>query len=683
MEGEGRRVPRVRPQEHRAGVALRKADGEDVRPPGARRRRRGREDRRPAAQAVGPVGDDEVAEGERADRLAAARKGEAEKGRDGTEGSDGCAEDGAEGLDDEAPEGGEVLDGRGGEEAAGPVAGDVEGARRSAEVVEGGGERPACVPGDEERSDIGEILRAAGDGLGTGRWPDRAGEEGVRDVPARRRRLDPPPPARGDHLTDLARMSEEDADDGARPARGLGPEEGAHEPLADEARTRLGPDAQIEAEGRRGAVRPPPASRDAQAADRPDDEAGSLGDDVDRLPRRAGEGEVVGRPVGPNGEARPERPRDEGNLPLEGEEGRSIRLGRPAVRRPAPILYPARVHRWNWIVSPRDDLIYFIGSALAGYLTWLTVVAAAVPVPILWWVWTIVFDSPHLFATATRTYLDAEMRRERPLLLWGALAWFAVGPLAVLAGAGPLFFGFAYVWAYVHLVKQHYGFMVLYKRRNGDSDPAGDRVDSLYIRIALYAPYVAAVFAHPGMTAVLPAEVRAAGGVVVPAAVALTAAATFAYAAHQALRAAGGRRNLPKWLLLAAAIPLHWVVLASTSMPLMAIVMTLTLYHDIQYHRIVWHHNRTLYAAAAPAEADARFGRACTAMARSFALYALAGLGFAVCYRLPRWYNLNVAPRADWIEGLFWGFAFVHYWLDGRIWRIRRDPRIAVGLGPA
>ncbi len=39
-------------------------------------------------------------------------------------------------------------------------------------------------------------------------------------------------------------------------------------------------------------------------------------------------------------------------------------------------------------------------------------------------------DGPHLFATMSRTYLDARRRqmRRRPLL--GSLAWFAAGPAA-------------------------------------------------------------------------------------------------------------------------------------------------------------------------------------------------------------------------------------------------------------
>lgn len=330
---------------------------------------------------------------------------------------------------------------------------------------------------------------------------------------------------------------------------------------------------------------------------------------------------------------------------------------------------------WKWIVSPRDDLIYFIGSAALGFAFWGATIAG-VPVPLLWWTWAVLFDAPHLFATATRTYLDAEMRSERPALLWGSLAWFPVGPLAVWAGAAPVFFAFAYVWAYVHLVKQHYGFMVLYKRRNGERDPLGDRIDAAFIHVALYAPYVAGILANRETARVLPAGAAAAAPIVIPAAVALTAAATVAYVADQAIRARRAAPNPPKWLLLAAACGLHWTVLATPSMPLLAVVMTLTIFHNVQYHRIIWHHNRR-YAAPG---AEARHGAWCARLARSLAAYAAVGVAFAVVYRFPRWYNLHIAPQEAWIEAAFWGFAFVHYWLDGRIWRVRRDPRLARGV---
>ena len=65
--------------------------------------------------------------------------------------------------------------------------------------------------------------------------------------------------------------------------------------------------------------------------------------------------------------------------------------------------------------------------------------------------------------------------------------------------------------------------------------------------------------------------------------------------------------NVPKLLLLAAAVPMHWIVLRSleTVQPAgaaaLVAVSTLTIYHNIQYHRIIWFHNRNKYCRAGAA----------------------------------------------------------------------------------
>src|SRR5438309_197584 len=51
--------------------------------------------------------------------------------------------------------------------------------------------------------------------------------------------------------------------------------------------------------------------------------------------------------------------------------------------------------------------------------------------------------------------------------------------------------------------------------------------------------------------------------------------------------------NVPKYLLLAAAIPMHWIALL-TPMPAkpIALVAILTIYHNLQYQRLIWFHNQ-------------------------------------------------------------------------------------------
>src|SRR6266480_6482858 len=158
----------------------------------------------------------------------------------------------------------------------------------------------------------------------------------------------------------------------------------------------------------------------------------------------------------------------------------------------------------RWIISARDDLIWFIGSVVSSYALLLLYVKGVVPLIPLMAVWAILIDAPHVFGTFSRTYFDRTERLGRARLLWGSLLFFAVGPLLVLAGAGFVFFFVAALWAYYHLVKQHYGFMVLYKKKNGDLAPVDNALDRLLLLFAFNYPFVAFIARDPTAMARVP-----------------------------------------------------------------------------------------------------------------------------------------------------------------------------------
>jgi hypothetical protein len=37
-------------------------------------------------------------------------------------------------------------------------------------------------------------------------------------------------------------------------------------------------------------------------------------------------------------------------------------------------------------------------------------------------------------------------------------------------------------------------------------------------------------------------------------------------------------------------------------------------------------------------------------------------------------------PAVEWLQAALWGFAFTHYVLDSRIWRVRGDKELAAAL---
>src|SRR5258705_12899253 len=221
----------------------------------------------------------------------------------------------------------------------------------------------------------------------------------------------------------------------------------------------------------------------------------------------------------------------------------------------------------RWIISARDDLVWFIGSVVSSYALLLLYISGILPLIPMAALWAILIDAPHVFGTFSRTYFDRTERRNRARLLWGSLIFFAVGPLMVLAGAGFLFFFVAALWAYYHLVKQHYGFMVLYKKKNGDLAPIDNALDRLLLLFAFNYPFIAFIARDPEAMARVPTVLRSGVNGLASLLLAGTVILGIAWLGRQIQKTIiGDPLDVPKYLLLEAGITIHWIVLL-TPMP--------------------------------------------------------------------------------------------------------------------
>jgi hypothetical protein len=347
-----------------------------------------------------------------------------------------------------------------------------------------------------------------------------------------------------------------------------------------------------------------------------------------------------------------------------------------------PDALEARAVSLRWIIGARDDLVWFIGSVASSYALFALYVGGVVPLVPMVAAWAILIDAPHVFGTFSRTYFDREERRARSRLLRWSLAFFAVGPLMVVAGLGLVFFFLAALWAYYHLVKQHYGFMVLYKKKYADLAPTDNALDRLFILLALTYPFVAFVARDPEALARVPARLTRGIGYLETSLLAATIAVALLWTLRQLQRAAGRQPlDVPKYLLLAACVPMHWLVLL-TPMPHkpIAIVAILTIYHNLQYHRLIWFHNRKYTGGG---EARERHGAA-ELISRRLVYYLAFGVLFGLWYQVPRQYVSYTSGRGaqltQLVAAFFWGYAFIHYYLDSKIWRVRRDPSVGKAL---
>ena len=376
----------------------------------------------------------------------------------------------------------------------------------------------------------------------------------------------------------------------------------------------------------------------------------------------------------------------------------------------------------RWIISARDDLVWLIGSVSSSYLLLVLYVKGILPLVPMVALWAILIDAPHVFGTFSRTYFDRTERQNRGRLLWGSLLFFAIGPLMVYAGLGLVFFFLAALWAYYHLVKQHYGFMVLYKKKNSDLAPVDNALDRLFLLFAFNYPFVAFIARDPEAMKRVPAVLQSGVNGLATILLLATVVMGIAWLGRQIQRAVSGEAlNVPKYLLLAAAVPMHWIVLL-TPMPHkpIAIVAILTIYHNLQYHRLIWFHNKkyvrtgsvndrsssdrgsrdrgssnrgsspTVKEGSATALRQ-KYGAA-ELISRRLLYYIAFGILFGLIYQGPRQMLGYIALKNS--DGgiretsfatqlgisFLWGYAFIHYYLDSKIWRVRRDPAVGKAL---
>src|ERR1043165_8941049 len=95
----------------------------------------------------------------------------------------------------------------------------------------------------------------------------------------------------------------------------------------------------------------------------------------------------------------------------------------------------------GWIISRRNDLFFFIGSALLGYLLITLAVAQNGLPPAFLLLYAFAIDGPHVFSTLTRSLLDASERSKlrRVWLIGFPTCVATIGALAIAAGTDAAF----------------------------------------------------------------------------------------------------------------------------------------------------------------------------------------------------------------------------------------------------
>jgi len=335
----------------------------------------------------------------------------------------------------------------------------------------------------------------------------------------------------------------------------------------------------------------------------------------------------------------------------------------------------------RWIVSARDDLTWFIGPVLLCYALVAVYVTRALPfVPIL--AALLLLDASHIFATFTRTYFDREERTVRWRLLAGVLVFLVIGPLVVFAGGYIPYFFLATVWALYHQLKQHYGFAVIYKIKNGDTEEVDNFLDRAFLLANFLGPLFVFVTRRSGFLARADGRLKLLAGYAGYALLVVMAVVSLVWLIRQVVRfSRGGLIDLPKYLLFVAVVPLMWVVMLSPfpyKLP-MVVLMMLPM-HTLQYHRLVWFHNRKY---SSPTATRTRHGLA-VIVNRRLITYAAVVIGYAVVFNLSRRGVIAAFGESSIITqtvlALSIGPLLAHFYLDSVIWRVRRNPEVGRAL---
>jgi hypothetical protein len=406
-----------------------------------------------------------------------------------------------------------------------------------------------------------------------------------------------------------------------------------------------------------------------------------------------------------------------------------------------------RVAAFHWIENRRTDLLYYIGSPLLGLLYLpliffghrllvgadgtplygVVVGGEAFPVTVAFVVmtsWALFIDGPHFWPTLVRTFLDPEewklrgpvLRRSLllfllgpaiimlPVLLAAAVGVFGSSPPARLAALGaPAVLVVFLSWAYFHVVRQHWGFFRLYKRRADDFDPRYERLDTWFFHLAMFLPPLlfvtgpwyptdSALYPNLGLQAPLFGEASV-GSLLHPVLWAAYVGALLLYAGSLVVRLrAGELLNGCKLMFLAAIVPVHMVAFVHPALPLFSQALV-GVGHALQYQRIVWRYGSGKYRGP---EAG-RHGLAARCFRNPW-LYLLPGLAFTwLLLRGPwiEWLTQRVGGLLDsaftgsslpptlgvsLLWGFFLGWLFQHYYLDARIWRLSRDQEVRRSL---
>jgi len=347
--------------------------------------------------------------------------------------------------------------------------------------------------------------------------------------------------------------------------------------------------------------------------------------------------------------------------------------------------------RHLFIVSPRFDGAFFFASVLVVVAAWIAAVPLHVNRFLVLAIVAVVSNGPHLSSTWTRVYMDRREWRERP---WAIVAVPAAITTFVFSwklwgnDAGRLLNTILLYWATWHFLAQNWGLLRIYQRRSGERDETLARC----LEKPLLFASVAWCLLHRLRTGpwtlfgtivyhVRPREwvLDVLGAACVTTAVLLVA-----------LRVCETDRDVRHsgWLRLVflgcAFVGFVVPFVGMTSVDGTTAFAAAAGWHGVQYLGIVRFYHTNAWRAGVHPDARAISWLSQPGGGRlvlyCMLLLTLAGAGYLVIFAGARLTRGTTWDVYTWGASVWLSLTFSHYWLDGVIWKLRRDHTVAARL---
>jgi hypothetical protein len=341
----------------------------------------------------------------------------------------------------------------------------------------------------------------------------------------------------------------------------------------------------------------------------------------------------------------------------------------------------------RWLFSAPIDLALFGGTAAIALVLVLVGpslgAAGGEPPEWSWIAGVLLVDVAHVWSTAFVVYLDPAERQRRPVI-YTVVPILAFGLAAALyaCGEGTFWRAIAYL-AVFHFIRQQFGWVMMYRARNGEHDRLGRWLDGATVYAATLYPLIVWHTRLPrrfwwmkehDFVAGLPAWTADVAGWIY---IALLAA--------YIVRAVVGRPvSWGKHLVVATTAACWYVGIVATNSDY-AFTVTNVFIHGVPYLALVY-----LYARAAGRERESAGGASARMLRGRRGLVIFLATLWMIAY-----FEEMIWDRAIWHDrsylfggGIDVGLAayvivpllavpqLTHYILDGFLWRRRANPRL-------